>query len=81
MKEGVKYTVGKTITSVVIAEHQHRTPTRQVFLIFGDDTYLEFYGDDYNCTNNLSDGGLDEVVRFSELNNREIHIFTEKDRR
>lgn len=39
LKLGVEDIIGKTITSVVVTEHKHRTPKRQAYLIFSDETY------------------------------------------
>lgn len=79
MKLGINNIIGKKIASVVVTEKIGRTPRLQAYLVFSDDTYLEFYGDYFECTNGLCDGGVDDIVRFSERNGiEEIKVIGRK---
>ncbi len=57
--------IGKTIAHVVVKKRLDR-PVGQVFLVFTDGTYYEFYstGDDITGTSAIDVGGLDEVRRY-----------------
>jgi hypothetical protein len=50
--EILKQIVGKTITGIVLHESEGPGPRYQLFMIFNDNTYLEFYGD-MSWTNRL----------------------------
>jgi hypothetical protein len=65
MHAGIKEVIGKRITAVVVAESP-RLPQRQVFLIFADDTYFEFYGTDcgFSWTEGVDPGGLEKVRAY-----------------
>jgi len=60
MKDGLRQILGKTIRAAVVAESSD-SPGHQVFLIFTDDTYFEFYGDQFNCSSGIDLGGLHKV--------------------
>lgn len=77
-KNGIKYAVGRSITSVVVSEHAEKFPRMQVFLIFSDNTYLELYSDYIKWTGDLGGGDLDHVVGLSEANQRQFKIYDEK---
>lgn len=66
MKEGLHEIVGKTIHSVITANND-REPRIQVFLVFSDGTYFEFYGAAFTCTSALSQGGLAAAERYAGL--------------
>jgi len=61
----LKRLVGKTIKAVVISEDNHGNPPCQVFLVFTDDTYYEFYGRDINATHGPDSGDEDAVVEYA----------------
>jgi hypothetical protein len=64
MKSGVKDIVGKRIIGVVVKSLERGNAANdQVFLIFDDNTYFEFYGD-FSCTSAVDRGGIDEVRRY-----------------
>jgi hypothetical protein len=42
IRSEVRGIIGKTIVGVLVADNQ-RQPERQVFLVFGDGTYYEFF--------------------------------------
>ncbi len=62
MKNGLKDIVGRRIRQVVVASNDGPGPGQQVFFIFDDGTYFEFYGEDFNCTACVDRGGASEVM-------------------
>ncbi len=65
MKDGLKYIIGKTITSVVFAEN-NSPPQNQVFLVFSDGTSFEFYGENFSCASGVDRGGVEEARGYAE---------------
>ena len=65
MKRGVKQIIGKRIQGVV-AKKRTIQPYSQLFLVFSDGTYFEFYTylDQICATGNLCRGGLEEVREY-----------------
>ena len=66
MKEGLKDIVGKTVTAVAVAENEANSPHHQVFLVFSDGTYFEFYGDQINCCAGVDAGDLTRACSYAE---------------
>jgi hypothetical protein len=56
--------IGKTISSVIVAENK-KSPKKRVFLVFSDDTYFEFYGENFSCTSGVDKGGLDKATQYA----------------
>jgi len=57
MKTAVKSIIGKTISGVLVKESPDPTPpASQVFLVFDDGTYYEFFSNSKIC----GAGGIDE---------------------
>lgn len=71
MKSGVGDIIGKSISQVVVAESSTR-PKEQVFLIFSDGTYLELYGDSFNCAGGLNNGDVTDAKQYVEKMNGKI---------
>lgn len=65
MKTGVGDIIGKTISGVVVAENK-RNPRQQVFLVFSDGTYLEFWGESFNCAGGLHRGDAVAASQYAE---------------
>jgi hypothetical protein len=65
MADAVPGIIGKTIAHVVVKRRPDR-PIGQVFLVFADGTYYEFYsaGDDITGTSAIDTGGLEDVRRY-----------------
>jgi hypothetical protein len=65
MKPGVKNIIGKTIAGVLVKERGN-TPRGQVFLVFTDGTYFEFFGTEGNIegTSDLRHGTFDDVKAY-----------------
>lgn len=62
--ELLKQIVGKTIAGIVIREGAGAGPRHQLFMIFTDDTYLEFYGD-MGWSAHLETGDVETVKQFA----------------
>jgi len=63
MKDGLREIVGKTIRSVVVGSSD-REPSIQVFLVFEDGTYFEFWGSSFNCASAVDPGGVAEASAY-----------------
>ena len=66
MKDGLREIIGKTITNVIVARNERRDPANQVFLVFDDGTYFEFWGAQFNCNGGVDRGGVAEVTDYVE---------------
>lgn len=66
MKDGIQQTIGKTITGIVVGYNARRDPTNQVFLVFDDGTYFEFWGAQFSCASGVDRGGVAEAVDYLE---------------
>mgnify|MGYP000889280995 CR=1 FL=1 len=64
MKDGLRETVGKTITKIVVTKRPRAL--EQVFLIFSDGTYFEFWGGEFNCAGGVDHGGFSAVLAYAE---------------
>ncbi len=66
MKKAVKGIIGKTITGIVVKEGPRpKLPRTQVFLIFSDGTYYEFYSESIiKGTGGVDIGGIEEVRKY-----------------
>lgn len=65
MKDGIKNIIGKKISKIIVAENTN-TPKRQVFLVFSDDTYFEFYGDIFSGAGGVDEGGFEAAKKYAE---------------
>ncbi len=65
MKEAVRGIIGKRIKGIVVKERS-QNPRTQLFLIFSDNTYFEFYSSNGNivATGGVDKGGLQEVREY-----------------
>ena len=66
MKDHIRDIVGKTITGVIVAKKENDLPRHQVFLVFSDDTYFEFYGSDFCCAGGVDKGGYVAARDYAE---------------
>lgn len=66
MKDGIREIVGKTISGVVIAQNQERSPRNQVFLTFSDGTYFEIWGDSFTCAGGVDRGTADDAIAYAK---------------
>ena len=59
-KQEVAQIVGKTIKHIVAKENPTAGPRYQLFLVFTDDTYYEFWSnEEIEAASHLQSGGLD----------------------
>lgn len=65
MKDGLRGILGKSISNVVVASRD-TAPKQQVFLVFSDGTYFEFYGEQFNCAGSVDLGDLVEVLDYAK---------------
>lgn len=60
--------LGKTISGVIIKKGERSSPSMQLFLLFDDNTYFEFWSwGDYSglsAAGGLDRGGAEEVRRY-----------------
>jgi len=63
MKDGISDIIGKTISDVVIA-NKDSEPKLEVFLVFSDGTYFEFWGNSFTGAGGVNRGGLVEVSDY-----------------
>ncbi len=67
MKSGVRETIGKTIMEVLVGYNRRGgDPVNQVFLVFEDGTYFEFWGAQFNCAGGVDRGGAAAVIAYVE---------------
>jgi hypothetical protein len=64
-KETLQDVIGKTIRSIVFRSGRHVHPETQLFLVFEDDTYLEFYGQQIDFGRSLSVGDAARALNYA----------------
>jgi hypothetical protein len=62
--EILKQIVGKTIAGIVTHEGMGAGPRYQLFMIFTDNTYLEFYGD-MGWPTHIESGDVETVKQYA----------------
>jgi hypothetical protein len=62
--EILKQIVGKTIAGVVVRNSLGVGPQDQLFIVFTDNTYQEFYGD-LGWSSHLEDGDLETARQYA----------------
>ncbi len=65
--------IGKRIKGVVVKESSD-LPRAQVFLLFSDDTFFEFYGETISGCNTVDHGGLETVRNYMAGPHRKIRL-------
>ncbi len=69
MRSGFKNIVGKTIKGIVVKGSDFKNPKSQIFLLFSDNTYYEFYCDSTIKGNHgIDKGGIDIVKNYISEN-------------
>lgn len=63
---GLKSLEGKTIQHLVVSNSPGPSPLTQVFLVFTDGTYFEFYGEDLHCASEYTEGGSEDVLTYAK---------------
>lgn len=72
MKSGLKDIVGKTVKNVVVAKKDRGNPRNQVFLVFDDNTYFEFWGELFSCAGGVDAGSIQDAISYAERCSAEI---------
>jgi hypothetical protein len=64
MKAAIKSILGKRITGVVNKRHATKDPSSQLFLLFEDDTFYEFWtnGPEISGVGRIDFGGRDQIL-------------------
>jgi len=62
--EFLQQVIGKTIAGIVTREGVGAGPQNQLFVIFTDNTYLEFYGD-IDWSAHLESGDVETVKQYA----------------
>ena len=63
LKREIREILGRRIVGVVVKEAS-KDPRSQVFLVFDDETYYEFYGDAIRGTGGVNRGGYEAVLAY-----------------
>lgn len=83
MKDGAEQIIGKTIKGVVIKGQKagRRPPAMQLFLLFDDGTYYEFYTSSdgsINPTSGIVGGSLGSVLHYMSGGLKPVFVKYEK---
>jgi hypothetical protein len=82
VKSEVKQIIGKRISGLVIkaAKNKNQPPRHQLFLLFDDGTYYEFYAHDceISTTGGVIQGNIDDVLSY--MNDSRVPVFIEENR-
>ena len=73
--ELLKQIVGKTIAGIVSREGMGAGPRYQLFVIFTDNTYLEFYGD-MDWSTHLETGDIETVKQYASRFGGRVVVIT-----
>lgn len=73
-KEPLQGVIGKTIRSIVFRSEADVSPATQLFLVFEDGTYFEFYGQEMDFVRSVSDGGMMEAVDYARKFSPEVLV-------
>jgi hypothetical protein len=73
--EFLKQIVGKTIAGIVTHEGAGAGPRHQLFLIFTDNTYLEFYGD-LGWSTHIESGDVETVKQSASRFGGNVVVIT-----
>ena len=64
-KDALQEVIGKTIRSIVFRSGINVSPETQLFLVFEDDTYFEFYGQEIDFVRSLSEGDVTKAMDYA----------------
>jgi hypothetical protein len=73
--ELLKQIIGKTIAGIVTREGARTGPREQLFLIFTDNTYIEFYGD-LGWSTHLETGDVETVKQYASRFGGQVIVIT-----
>jgi hypothetical protein len=66
--------IGKTIRSIIFRSGRDVNPETQLFLVFEDDTYFEFYGQDMGFVRSLSEGDTTKATDYARKFSHEVLV-------
>jgi hypothetical protein len=66
MKNGIRQIIGKSVSGVVLAENDERSPRTQLFLTFSDGTYLEIWGDEFTYAGAFDRGTIETASAYAK---------------
>ncbi|MCD6585347.1 MAG: hypothetical protein J7K96_06260, partial [Desulfobacteraceae bacterium] len=76
MKDGLKYIIGKKITSIIVARKEPPDQRSHVFFIFSDESSFEFWGPNFSCVSGLYYGGIEYAINYTRsLGAKIINIY------
>lgn len=82
MKGSPELIVGKTVTGVIVKESRRSSPSAQLFLLFSDGTYFEFWSwgeySGLSAAGGLDRGGPKEVREYMSPPTGSMRIVFEK---
>jgi hypothetical protein len=64
-KDTLQTVIGKTIQSIIFRSGRDVNPETQLFLVFEDDTYFEFFGQEIYFVRSLSRGDTTKAIDYA----------------
>jgi hypothetical protein len=80
-KQSLQAVIGKTIRSIVFRSGTGVSPETQLFLVFEDDTYYEFYGQEMGFVRTLSEGDTTKAMNYARKFSSKVHVVDHKESR
>jgi len=72
--ETLQEVIGKTIRSIIFRSDRDVNPEAQLFLVFDDGTYFEFYGQEINFVHSLSEGDTARASTYARKFGSEVLV-------
>jgi hypothetical protein len=72
--ETLQEVIGKTIRSIVFRSGRNVNPEAQLFLVFDDGTYFEFYGQEINFVRSLTEGDTARASAYARKFGSEVLV-------
>jgi hypothetical protein len=73
-KDSLQEVIGKTIRSIVFRSGRQVHPEVQLFLVFEDDTYFEFCGQQIDFVRSLSAGDVSKAMAYATKFGSEVLV-------
>ena len=73
-KEPLQGVIGKTISSIVFRSEADISPETQLFLVFEDGTYFEFYGQEIHFVRSVSNGNVTTAIDYARKFSPEVLV-------
>ena len=78
-KDTLQTVIGKTIQSIIFRSGRDVNPETQLFLVFEDDTYFEFYGQEIDFVRSLSEGDTTKAMNYARKFSTEVLVINGSD--